>query len=60
MRHISGYGTALQANVRYWGVGDMRRMAHVIKNRFDGDTCIIPHHYKVSRRDIRIERWNFT
>lgn len=36
----------------------MRRMTYVIKNRFDGDTCIIPHHY--SRRDIRIERWNFT
>jgi len=42
------------------GAGGMRRMAYVIKNRFDGDTCIIPHHYKVSRRDIRIERWNFT
>lgn len=38
----------------------MRRMAYVIKNRFDGDTRIIPHHYKVSRRDIRIERRNFT
>jgi len=36
--------------------GGMRRMAYVIKNRFDGDAFIIPHHYKVSRRDIRIER----
>lgn len=35
-------------------------MAYVIKNRFDVDTCFIPHHYRVSRRDIRIERQNFT
>ena len=38
----------------------MRRMAYITKIRFDGVTCIIPHHYEVSRQDIRIESWNFT